>query len=201
MTQRIGNPFPMFFDRYGRPLTGGDVYIGEAGADPETTPVDAFYDAELTIAATQPIPTIGGMLARDGSPTLIYVAENQFSVRVRDADEAEVFYVASANPSTDEFQPLDSDLTAIAALATTAFGRALLTKANAADVRSYLDLVASLPLTGGTVTGAILRQSAGAHLYFVDSALSTGRVYVTASGAADPRADPTKDIWLEEEPA
>ena len=201
MTQRIGNPFPMFFDRYGRPLTGGDVYIGEAGADPETSPIDAFYDADLAVPAAQPIPTIGGLLTKDGSPTLIYVAEQQFSVRVRDADGAEVFYVASASPSADEYQPLDSDLTAIAALTTTAFGRALLTLANAAAVRSYLGVPDALPLAGGTMTGTIVRQSAGAHLYFVDPALSTGRVYVTASGAPDPRADPTKDIWFEEDPA
>lgn len=35
-------------------------------------------------------------------------------------------------------QPLDADLTAIAALSTTAFGRALLTKINGADVRAYV---------------------------------------------------------------
>ncbi len=38
-------------------------------------------------------------------------------------------------------QPVDSDLTAIAALATDAFGRDLLTKTTAASVRSYLGLV------------------------------------------------------------
>ena len=39
------------------------------------------------------------------------------------------------------YQPLDDDLTAIAALATTAFGRSFLTQANAAAVRTLLSLV------------------------------------------------------------
>lgn len=198
MTQRLGNPYPLFFDRRGRPLTGGNLYVGEAGEDPEMSPLDAYYDAELSIAAPQPIPLIGGVVTKDGSPAMVYVAEAQFSMRVRDADGAEVFFVSAANPSTDEFQPLDSDLTAIAALSTTAFGRALLTMANGAAARSALGVVDALPLAGGTMTGAIVRQSAGAHPYMADAAYPTARIFVTANGAADPRTH-VGDIWLEEE--
>lgn len=48
---------------------------------------------------------------------------------------ADYLTVASAAAS---YQPLDSDLTAIAALSTTAFGRALLEQVDAAAVRSYI---------------------------------------------------------------
>lgn len=48
-------------------------------------------------------------------------------------------------------QPLDSDLTAIAALSTTAYGRGLLTLANAAAADW-------LPLAGGTMTGVIVTK-------------------------------------------
>lgn len=51
------------------------------------------------------------------------------------------------------YQPLDSDLTAIAALSTTEFGRTLLTQANAAAGRSALEL-GSLA-TANTITTAI----------------------------------------------
>lgn len=198
MTQRIGNPFPLFVDRRGRPLDGGHVYIGAAGSDPESEPLNAFFDADLTVAATQPIAVLGGVLSRDGNPALIYVAEGQFSLRVRDADGAEVFYVAAANPSTDEFQPLDTDLTAIAALSTTAFGRALLTMANGAAARSALGIADALPLAGGAVTGPITYQTAGAYPYLADPEFDRARIFVTANGAADPRSN-IGDIWLEEE--
>lgn len=46
-----------------------------------------------------------------------------------------------ASRMSSSYQPLDADLTAIAALATTSFGRSLLTQANAAAVRTLLSLV------------------------------------------------------------
>lgn len=198
MTQRLGNPFPMFFDRYGRPLTGGRVYLGEAGEDPELAPVDAFYDAELATTAPQPIPVIGGLLTRDGSPTQIYVSVAQFSVRVRDADGAEVFYVAAANLDADEYQPLDDDLTAISEQTNTDFGLALLTQANGAAVRQYIGVTSALPLAGGTVTGEIVRDDAGAYVYMASVDYPTARLIVTENGAADPR-NQVGDIWLEAE--
>lgn len=59
-----------------------------------------------------------------------------------------------------QFQPLDSDLTAIADLATTAFGRALLTAADAAALRTAAALgtvatqaASAVAITGGTMSG------------------------------------------------
>jgi hypothetical protein len=198
VTQRIGNPFPIFLDRAGRPLTGGKVYIGEAGEDPEISPVDAFYDPDLESAATQPINTIGGIMTRDGNPTPVFVDEDQYSIRVRDADGAEVFYMANAVLGAGDFQPLNTNLTAIAALSTTSFGRGLLEAANAAGLREYGGIVDPLPLAGGTMTGEIKRSGAGAYPYMASSGYTVARIFVTENGADDPR-EQAGDIWLEEE--
>lgn len=197
MTQAIRNPFPLFMDGRGRPLTGGKVYIGDAGQDPELHPIATFHDSAMTIAAEQPVNTIGGVMVRSGNPAQVFVAEESYSIRVRDADGAEVFYIANAVVDADQFQPLDSDLTAIAALSTTSFGRALLALADAAAVRSYLGVVTPLPLAGGTLTGEVKRNGAGAYPYMADSAYTVARIFVTANGAADPRTQ-AGDLWLEE---
>lgn len=195
MTQRVGNPFAPFLDRRGLPLTGA-LYIGTEGFDPETSPVTAYFDRALTLEAPQPITVVGGFPRNAGNPTLLYVAEETFSMRTRDEDGGEVFYVANAATDSAEFQPLDSDLTAIAALSTTAYGRALLTMADAAALRTAAGIVASLPLTGGTVSGAILRTSAGAHPYVSSTDYPNSRIHITANGAANPNTA-TGDIWIE----
>ena len=97
-----------------------------------------------------------------------------------------------------EYQPLDSDLTAIAALATTAYGRALLTLSNQAALKAATGIPDPLPLAGGTVTGNVTRVSAGPHLYHTNAAYVSGRVFVTALGAADPTSL-AGDVWYEKE--
>ena len=89
------------------------------------------------------------------------------------------------------YQPLDSDLTAIAALTTTSFGRSLLTQADAATARTTLG--AGTGTIGGTVgatdnrlvrsdgTGAATVQSTG--ITVDDSNNVSGVGAITASGA------------------
>ncbi len=137
MSVRIINPFPYFRDKRGLPLDGGAAYIGDDGDDPELIPGDVWLDEALTIAAPQPISVIGGLLAYDGNPTQFYITGPSFSIRTRDSDGAEVFYEPSAVVENTAYQPLDSDLTAIAALATTAFGRAVLELADEAAAQAY----------------------------------------------------------------
>lgn len=198
MSQRVGNPFAPYLDRRGLPLTGS-LYLGVEGGDPEVSSVTAYFDRDMTEEAPQPITVVGGFPRNAGNPTLIYVAEDTFSMRTRDEDGGEVFYVANAAIDSAQFQPLDSDLTAIAALSTTAYGRALLTMADAAALRTAAGIVASLPLTGGTVSGAILRTSAGAHPYIASASYPNSRIHITANGAANPNTA-TGDIWIELEP-
>ncbi len=199
MTARVSNPFPLFLDRRGLPLDGGTLFIGSAGDDPEDSPVDVFLDDALTIGVTQPISVIGGMTAYEGNPVLLYIAADTYSLRTRDTTGAESLFVANAVIDNVSYQPLDSDLTAIAALGTTAYGRALLALADAAALRTAAGIVDSLPLAGGTMTGVIVRGSAGAFPYMADAAFTQARIFVTANGAADPTSL-DGDIWLEKAP-
>lgn len=197
--QRLDNPFPLFLDLVGALLDAGSIYIGEAGADPEVSPVTVHWDTDLSIPATQPLRTRGGYIVNGADPAFVWIDADDYSIRVRDADGGEVFFAASIAASASvSFQPLDDDLTAIAALATTAFGRSLLTLANGAAVKAAIGIVDGLPTSGGTVTGNITRSGSGVHLYHADAAYVSGRVFVTAAGAADPTSLPG-DIWIETE--
>lgn len=72
------------------------------------------------------------------------------------------------------FQPLDSDLTAIAALSTTTFGRALLALADAAAARTALGLGGSATLNVGTTAGTVAAGD--------DSRLSDARTPTGSAG-------------------
>lgn len=191
--QRIENPYPQFHDGRGNLLDGGRIYIGEANADPETHPLDVFVGNDVQIP--QPLRVLGGYIVSGSNLVLPYVSENDYSIRARDADGSLVFYLESAVLADAPYQPLSATLTAIAALTTTSYGRSLLTLSNQAALQAAVGAVASLPLTGGTVTGNILRQGAGAHLYHADAAMTGGRVFVTAADAPDPTSQ-AGDIWL-----
>lgn len=195
MAQRINNPFPMFLDTNGDLLFGGKVYIGVAGQDPETNPLAVYLDEALTDAAEQPLRTYGGLIHNGDSPAFVFADGDDYSIRVRDQDDTVVFYVPSIKVTGQQFQPLDSDLTAIAALATTAYGRGLLTLANQAALKAATGIPDCLPLIGGTVTGNVTRSSAGVHLYHADGAMVSGRVFLTDHDAADPTSL-VGDVWL-----
>lgn len=45
------------------------------------------------------------------------------------------------------------------------------------------------------MTGNLVRQGAGPHLYHTTASFTSGRVFVTAAGAADPTSQPG-DIWI-----
>lgn len=69
-------------------------------------------------------------------------------------------YLAAIAALSSVYQPLDSDLSAIAALATVAFGRSLLTLADAAALRTLAGLgtiatqnANNVTITGGSITG------------------------------------------------
>lgn len=196
MTLRIGNPLPFFTDKRGLPMDGGKLYIGVEGDDPQVNPVTVYLDEALTQTAPQPLLIVGGFATYDGNPAFFYIQEDSYSLRVRDRDMGEVYYFSNAVVEETRWQPKDADLTAIAALTTNPYGRGLLALATAGQLRDYAGIVASLALTGGTMSGNILRDGAGPHLYHTDSTLSSGRVFVTAAGASDPTTM-NGDIWIQ----
>lgn len=194
--QKLGNPVPTFLDTRGAVMDGGNIYVGVVDADPVSDPVSLFWDAALSIPAAQPLRTIGGLIVNGTTPAPVFMAEDDYSMRVTDAQDVLVFYSPSVYTNTSGFQPLDTDLTAIAALETTSFGRALLTLANQAALQVA---VGYAPFTGGTVTSNIVRSGVGTHLYWADPLLASGRVFQINEGGPDPSSLPG-DMVLELEP-
>lgn len=78
----IRTPFEAFRDADGTPLDGGYIYIGIENQEPITHPANVFWDADLTIAAAQPIRTIGGYPVRAGAPAKVY-ASGSYSICVK----------------------------------------------------------------------------------------------------------------------
>jgi hypothetical protein len=90
LTQVTG-PYPIFTDLDGTPLDDGYLYIGEINQDPETNPIQVFWDSNLTIPATQPIRTNNGYAYRNGTPALLYTA-GEFSITIRNKRSEFVLY-------------------------------------------------------------------------------------------------------------
>lgn len=90
LTQVTG-PYPIFTDLDGSPLDDGYLYIGEINQDPETNPIQAYWDSNLTIPASQPIRTNSGYAWRNGTPALIYTG-SQFSITIRNKKQEFVLY-------------------------------------------------------------------------------------------------------------
>ena len=83
-------PFPIFTDTAGQPLEDGFVYIGIANQDPVTNPITVYWDAALTIPATQPIRTLAGYPSRAGTPAVLYV-NSDYSITVKNKNNALVY--------------------------------------------------------------------------------------------------------------
>lgn len=90
LTQVTG-PYPIFTDLDGSPLDDGYLFIGSANQDPETNPIQVFWDSNLTIPATQPIRTNNGYAWRNGTPGLLYTA-GEFSITIRNKRNEFVLY-------------------------------------------------------------------------------------------------------------
>jgi hypothetical protein len=88
---QLAPPYPIFTDKSGSPLDNGYLYFGEVNKNPETNPIQVYYDPTFTQPAAQPLRTLNGYVMRNGSPALIY-ANSQFSVTVRDKNNALVIY-------------------------------------------------------------------------------------------------------------
>jgi len=193
--QKVSNPVPIYLDASGMLADGGKIYVGVADTDPETNPIDLFWDSDLTIPADQPIRTIGGLSVNGVTPAVFFCDETDYSMRFRDYNDTQVFYSPSVYLPIDSFQPINANLTAIALLSTTTFGRSLLTLANSSALATATGIPTPLPLAGGALTGNATRQGAGVLPYWYDPLMTGGRIFITASGAPDPTSLPG-DIWF-----
>lgn len=197
---KIVNPMPLYLDGRGNLLDGGFIYIGAINTNPEilANQLSLFWDKDKTQSAPQPLRTLGGVVVNGQNPAYVFINEANYSITIKDADNNLVVFQARSTDTGDvaaSYQPLDSDLTSIAALATTAYGRNLLTLANQAALVAATGIPACLPLIGGTVTGNILRSGAGAHAYWGTAGMTGARLFVSASSAADPTSQPG-DVWF-----
>lgn len=86
--------YPVFTELNGTPLENGYIYIGEAGKNPVTNPITAYWDDGLLYPAAQPIRTLAGAPNRGGSPSAIF-CNSEFSILVNDKNGNQVYYSAT----------------------------------------------------------------------------------------------------------
>ena len=87
--------YPIFTDIDGQPLEAGYVWIGTANLDPQTNPVQVYWDAALTILAPQPIRTLAGYPSNSGTPARLYV-NSDYSIRVMNRNGSTVYSAPTA---------------------------------------------------------------------------------------------------------
>ncbi len=91
--------FPIFTDIDGQPLEDGYVFIGTANLNPITNPITVYWDAALTLAAAQPIRTLGGYPMNSGTPARLYV-NSDYSIQVQNKNGSLIY---SAPAATERF--------------------------------------------------------------------------------------------------
>jgi hypothetical protein len=87
--------FPIFTDIDGQPLENGYIWLGTANLDPQTNPINVYWDAALTIPASQPIRTLAGYPSRNGTPARLYV-NSDYSIRVQNRNGSLVYSAPAA---------------------------------------------------------------------------------------------------------
>lgn len=194
--QRIGNPVPLFLDARGALLDGGYIYVGAANADPEVSPITVYSDPSLTTPLAQPIRTVGGFAVNGVIPVFMFIAEDDFSQRVKDNTDSLVSYSPSVYTDTAAFQPASPILdTLVANGAPTAYGLTFLKLANYAAFKAANSIPDFLQLTGGTMTGETTHQGAGVETYWNDATMTNGKLFFTDSAGTDPTTA-AGQIWF-----
>jgi hypothetical protein len=87
--------YPIFTDIDGQPLESGYVWVGAANLDPQTNPINVYWDASLTLLAPQPIRTLAGYPSNNGTPARLYV-NSDYSIRVMNKNGSVVYSAPSA---------------------------------------------------------------------------------------------------------
>jgi hypothetical protein len=83
-------PFPILTDIDGQPLEDGFIFIGVVNLAPIANPITVYWDAALTVTATQPIRTRGGYPMNAGVPGRLYV-NTDYSIQVQNRNGSVVY--------------------------------------------------------------------------------------------------------------
>ena len=95
-TIEVKPPFPAFAGTDGQPLENGYIWIGAVNLSPQVNPITVYWDDAQTIAAPQPIRTLNGYPARNGTPARFYVSAD-YSIQVLDAKGVVVYTSLNGN--------------------------------------------------------------------------------------------------------
>lgn len=85
---QITEPYPLFFDKDGKPLESGQIFVGAPNQDARTSPIQLYRDEQMTLPIAQPVSTVNGRPAFQGTPVNLYSAESLASLLVLDRSGA-----------------------------------------------------------------------------------------------------------------
>ena len=88
--------YPIFTDIDGQPLEDGYIWLGIANLDPQVNPISVYWDAALSIPASQPIRTLGGYPVYNGTPARLYV-NSDYSIRVMNKNGSTIYTSLNGN--------------------------------------------------------------------------------------------------------
>lgn len=80
---QVFKPIETFLDVDGDPLADGYIFIGAQSLNPELSPIQVYWDAAMAVPAAQPIRTIGGYPSNAGVSSKLYIAQNFYSIRIK----------------------------------------------------------------------------------------------------------------------
>jgi len=150
--------YPILTDIDGQPLEDGYIFLGVINLDPIANPITAYWDAALTVTATQPIRTRGGYPMNAGAVGRLYVNSN-YSIQVQNKSG---YVVYSAPSDTNRFGDIP-----LANIVAGGANRVVFSNAS-----SVLTTQANFTFDGTTLVAPNI----------TDSSLTTGRVVFTTTG-------------------
>jgi hypothetical protein len=105
----VAQPYPLYFDANGTPLSNGYLYFGQENMDPEAYPVTVYWDELGTQPAAQPIRTLNGMAVRNGAPAFIY-SNIDYSLTARDSKRRQVLFLRSSAANASSYRGISIDI-------------------------------------------------------------------------------------------
>jgi len=197
-------PFPILTDIDGQPLDDGFIFIGVVNLAPIANPITVYWDAALTVTATQPIRTRGGYPMNAGVPGRLYV-NSDYSIQVQNRNGSVVY---SAPVATEEFGDLSSANVTFLQAGSGAVTRTAQSKMR--DTVSVLDFGAdptgatnsATAFTNAIATGKLVLIPKGTYLrgsttttYATDQFLGILRVGdKTTTNSSDPQVIVARDV-------